>query len=289
MSDGEMGLLEIAIGKDGKERSPTVSAFHHTREFNHEEHEGHEGEEPGWLLPAQVSSSARPAQALLNRSHARASTRFMPILRFTLPNQPEALSYLLDGTHISIGRGADNTIQIPDRSVSARHAELILVRGHYRLHDLESTNLTCVDGRPVSDFHLHEPCRLRFGNAEADFSPETPEDLEGLEIGHAPTQSEIDFLRRDNLDLQNKVAALQRQLDILGQAPLLSLDTGQASVAIETHRRVLEECAALRRENSALQLDAGNFKCDIDAILRDRDALRQAWVTVRAELAGAAN
>ena len=212
----------------------------------------------------------------------------MPFLRFTLTNQPDELTFLLDGARITIGRGADNTIQIPDRSVSSHHAELILVRGHYRLHDLESTNLTCIGGRPVGDFHLHEPCRMRFGNVEVDFSPETPQELDGLHIGPAPTQSEIDFLRRDNRDLQSQVAALQRQLDILGHAPLLPLDTGQSSVPLEVHRRVIEERDALQRENSALKLDAGNFKCDIDAILRDRDALRQAWETVREELAGAA-
>ena len=211
----------------------------------------------------------------------------MPYLRLTLPNQTDEWTFLLDGARITIGRAADNTIQIPDRSVSGHHAELILVRGHYRLHDLESTNLTCVNGQAVADFHLHEPCRIRFGNVEADFSPETPENLERLRLGLAPTQSEIDFLRRDNLDLQNKIAALQRQIDILGQAPLMPLDSGQSTVSIEVHRRVLEERDALERENSALKLDAGNFKCDIDAILRDRDALRQAWVTVRADLAGA--
>ena len=211
----------------------------------------------------------------------------MPFLRISLPDQSDAESYSLDGARITIGRGPDNTIQIPDRSVSAYHAELIMVRGHYRLHDLDSTNLTCVEGRPIGDFHLHQPCRIRFGNVEAEFSPEAPTDLEATRIGLAPTQSEIDFLKRDNLDLQNKVAALQRQLDILGQAPLMPLDTEQKTVPTEVHRRVVEERDALERENSALKLDAGNFKCDIDAILRDRDALRQAWETVKADLVGA--
>lgn len=209
----------------------------------------------------------------------------MPFLRFTLPNQPEAESHVLEGARITIGRGPDNTIQISDRSVSARHAEFVMVRGHYRLHDLESTNLTWVDGCPVGDFHLHQPCLIRFGNVEAEFSPEAPLDLEVT--GFAPTQSEIDFLKRDNFDLQNKVAALQRQLDILGQAPLMPLDANQMTVSAEVHRRVVEERDALERENSGLKEDAGNFKCDIDAILRDRDALRQAWVTVKADLAGA--
>ena len=213
----------------------------------------------------------------------------MSYFRFKLHDQSEEFTCLLEGARITIGRGADNTVQIPDRSVSSRHAELILVRGHYRLHDLESTNLTFVNGQAVTDFHLHEPCRIRFGNVEADFSPDVPENLDGLRIGPAPTQSEIDFLRRDNRDFQNKIAALQRQIDILARAPLMPLDGGQSTVPIEVHRRVLEERDALERENSALKLDAGNFKCDIDAILRDRDALRQAWVTVRADLAGTAN
>ena len=188
---------------------------------------------------------------------------------------------MLDGARITIGRGPDNTIQIPDRSVSARHAELIDVRGHYRLHDLESTNLTCIDGRPVSDFHLHVPCRIRFGNVEADFSPEPSSPENSL----APTQSEIDFLKRDNLDLQKQIDTLQRRLEILTNAPLMPLDPQHATVSAEAHRRVIEERDALRREIAALKLDADNSRCDIDAILRDRDALRQAWVTAKADLA----
>ncbi len=213
----------------------------------------------------------------------------MPFLRFTLPNQPDKLTYLLDGARITIGRGADNTIQIADRSVSAHHAELILVRGHYRLHDLDSTNLTCVDGRAVSDFHLHLPCPIRFGNVDAHFSPETPPGLEEQHLALAPTQSEIDFLKRDNRDFQDQVAALQRRLEILGHAPLMPLDTEQASVPIEVHRRVIGERDALLREIGALKLDTGNFICDIDAVLRERDALRHALATAKADLAETAH
>ena len=72
----------------------------------------------------------------------------MPVLRIKLPNQGE-VTHILSGEHISIGRRPDNTIQILDRSVSGHHAELISVNGHYRLHDLQSTNLCFVDGQPV--------------------------------------------------------------------------------------------------------------------------------------------
>ncbi len=209
----------------------------------------------------------------------------MPSLRFALPNQPDEHLYVLDGTRISIGRGADNTIQIADRSVSAHHAELILIRGHYRLHDLDSTNLSCVDGCPVSDFHLHLACQVRFGNIECEFSPDATADLGTAKNAHAPTQSEIDFLKRDNLDLQKQVEHLRRQVEILGEAPLMPLDREQTTVSLAVLRRVVAERDALLRENTALKRDASNFHCDLETVLRDRDALRQAWATAKADLA----
>ena len=72
----------------------------------------------------------------------------MPTLRIKLPNHME-VTHQLSGERITIGRRPDNTIQISDRSVSGNHAELIAADGHYRLHDLGSTNMTFVDGAPV--------------------------------------------------------------------------------------------------------------------------------------------
>ena len=205
----------------------------------------------------------------------------MPFLRFILPDQPDGEIHLLEAARITIGRDRDNTIQLRENSVSKHHAELILVGGHYLLHDLESTNLSWVDGAPVTDFHLHAPCRIWFGKVEANFSPETPSD------DLAPSQSEIDFLKHDNRDLQDKVAALQRQMEILGEARLMPPAKGSSSIPAEIYRTVIEERDALIRENRVLKRDAANFKSDINALLRDRDALRQAWATAKADLAGA--
>lgn len=211
----------------------------------------------------------------------------MPFLRVIIPSQSEAVGHILEGARITIGRAPDNTIQILDRSVSAHHAELIMVKGHYRLHDLDSTNLSCVDGRPVGDFHLHIACRIQFGNVEAEFSPEVPA---GLREAHdaAPSRSEIEFLKRDNRDFQEKIASLQRQLEILGAATLQTQETGECSVPLPIHRRVVAERDALVSENASLRWDAASFARDFDALLRERDALRQALATAKADLAGAA-
>jgi hypothetical protein len=211
----------------------------------------------------------------------------MPFLCFTLPDQTRAENCILDAARITIGRAPDNLIQIRDRSVSKHHAELVLVQDHYRLHDLRSTNLSWVDGRAVADFQLHEPCRLRFGNVEADYSPDIPSDLAEILDTLPPSHSEIAFLKRDNSDLQNKIAALQRQIDMLGEARLMPSEKTKTTVPIEVHRRLCDERDQLLRVNIALKRDAANFKSNIEALLRDRNALREAIAAARADFAGA--
>lgn len=70
---------------------------------------------------------------------------------------------------ITIGRGADNTIEIADPSVSSHHAELTLVEDRYRLKDLGSTNGTRVNSELVTELFLREGDRIRFGKVEARF------------------------------------------------------------------------------------------------------------------------
>src|SRR5882724_3072411 len=95
----------------------------------------------------------------------------MATLRIKLADQGE-VTHELTADRITVGRRPDNTVQIIDRSVSAHHAELICEDGHYRLHDLGSTNLSFVDGTAVTDFHLHQECRITFGTVQCEFDPQ---------------------------------------------------------------------------------------------------------------------
>jgi CheY-like chemotaxis protein/pSer/pThr/pTyr-binding forkhead associated (FHA) protein len=206
----------------------------------------------------------------------------MPVLRIKLPDNKGEITHVLAGDRITIGRRPENTIQIIDRSVSAHHAEFISTAGHYRLHDLGSTNLTCVEGQPITDFHLHQACKVSFGSVECEFSPETPSsNTERAEV--VPTRAELEFLRRENLDLQSKILTMQKQIDILSSARLMTKDTQQLGVMPEVHRRVQQERDELRNENSNLKLDAENLRSDITSLTKERDALRLAWETAKRE------
>jgi len=206
----------------------------------------------------------------------------MPVLRIKLPDNKGEIAHVLAGDRITIGRRPDNTIQIIDRTVSGHHAELISVNGHYRLHDLGSTNLTCVDGQPITDFHLHDTCKVSFGTVECDFAPEAPPSTaEKSEI--VPTKSELEFLRRENFDLQAKISGMQKQIDILSSARLMTKDTQNLGVMPEVHRRVKQERDEFSTQNANLQLDIEHLRADLASLAKERDAMRLAWETVKRE------
>ena len=79
------------------------------------------------------------------------------------------VTYELMDEAITIGRGADNTIVVNDPSISTHHAELLLEGDTYRLKDLDSTNGTRVNGKPVTETVLRFDDRIRFGAAEARY------------------------------------------------------------------------------------------------------------------------
>ena len=69
----------------------------------------------------------------------------MPRLHVALPDGSQVTHELTDEL-ITLGRVADNALQIEDASVSSHHAELISRGGDYVVKDLGSTNGTRLNG-----------------------------------------------------------------------------------------------------------------------------------------------
>jgi pSer/pThr/pTyr-binding forkhead associated (FHA) protein len=111
---------------------------------------------------------------------------------------------------ITIGRGPDNSIVVSDPSISTHHAQLLLEGDTYRLKDLDSTNGTRVNGKPVTETVLRFDDRIRFGAAEARYESSElggskplpkPEEIKAhfAEAGTELPQSSASFLRRQEL------------------------------------------------------------------------------------------
>jgi predicted component of type VI protein secretion system len=125
-----------------------------------------------------------PAAAAPDTAHA------MPKLSVVLENS--RATHELTEERITIGRGADNMLQIDDPSVSGRHAELLLIDDRYQLKDLGSTNGTRVNSDLVTDTFLRLGDRIRFGKVEARFESDATGAAQPL-----PEADEIEALPSD--------------------------------------------------------------------------------------------
>ena len=207
----------------------------------------------------------------------------MPTLRIKFPDQSE-VTHDLTADKITVGRRPDNTIQIIDRSVSAHHAEITMADdGHYRLHDLGSTNLSFVDGSPVIDYHLRQPCRVTFGTVQCEFDPAGGSSLPRLT--NSQMEKDLAFVRGENADLTAQIMALQRQIDILSSARLVTkkADNTPFAASNDTLKAIVAERDDLRHLSAGLRLELEKVREELSATVRERDAARQACDLMQAE------
>lgn len=66
----------------------------------------------------------------------------------------------------TVGRVEDNTICIPEASVSSHHCEILLRGGEVVVHDLNSTNGTFIGGNLITESVLKAGQILRLGNLQ---------------------------------------------------------------------------------------------------------------------------
>lgn len=86
----------------------------------------------------------------------------------------ESADYLFEQECITIGRGSENDLTLPDQKISKEHAEIRRQNGQYFLVDLGSKNYTYVLGEPISTEYPHElqsGDEFRLGDFKIEFVP----------------------------------------------------------------------------------------------------------------------
>ncbi|HKX19154.1 MAG TPA: DUF3662 and FHA domain-containing protein [bacterium] len=83
--------------------------------------------------------------------------------------------FLLDRPVLTIGRRTDQDIVIDDPSVSRAHARIHVAAGEAAVEDLDSTNGTALNGRPVGRDRVpvHDGDRIQVGNALLQYRKRT--------------------------------------------------------------------------------------------------------------------
>jgi len=81
-------------------------------------------------------------------------------------------SFDLSGAEVTVGRVADNKIQIEHASVSGHHAVLKLDAMDYVIKDMDSTNGSRINGERITEQKLRRNDILRLGNIELLYDSE---------------------------------------------------------------------------------------------------------------------
>ena len=76
-----------------------------------------------------------------------------------------SVTYTSTGATCAIGSHAGNEIVIDDSSISRSHCELRVEQGHVRIHDLDSTNGTVLDGVRVIAGYVRDGSTLQLGRS----------------------------------------------------------------------------------------------------------------------------
>jgi pSer/pThr/pTyr-binding forkhead associated (FHA) protein len=84
----------------------------------------------------------------------------------------------LDRQRFTIGRRADNDLCLPYPAVSSEHAAIVTILSDSFLEDLESTNGTLVNGRPVTKCLLRDRDRIDIGQQELVYLADDAASLE---------------------------------------------------------------------------------------------------------------
>jgi signal transduction histidine kinase len=85
------------------------------------------------------------------------------------PSEPEEQSFALGGRSLTIGRGTDQDISIPHKSLSRSHARIEAVDGSYVVFDLDSKNGTLVNGVRVQSREIHHGDTVTLGDLDLLF------------------------------------------------------------------------------------------------------------------------
>lgn len=76
--------------------------------------------------------------------------------------------YELSTGTITIGRGENVSIQIPDSGVSRKHLEISITQDEILIEDLNSTNGTFINGKQINAYSVTEPVGINLGSSKLE-------------------------------------------------------------------------------------------------------------------------
>ena len=144
----------------------------------------------------------------------------MPKLQISFPDGTTTSHELIEDV-VTIGRIAENTIEIDDASVSSHHAQLNLRGNDYIFKDLGSTNGSRVNGQdvvPDEEHRLKDGDRIRVGQIEAVYESEVSSEHRALPTEVEPAAvAAASSVRPANFENASPFATKKKKADPAGK------------------------------------------------------------------------
>ena len=187
-----------------------------------------------------------------------------------VPGEKGETVFRCEAPLVSIGWKSYNAVRIQDPSISGHHAQILLVRGKYRLKDLNSTNKTLINGHAIIEAEINDGDRVQFGAVSGVFKVE-------YRIAALPTAEEADPAAKA---LASQVEEQQAKIDaLLKEKESLVFHNKQLSTQLEEAAAKAEKNTASEREKAeALKRE---LEAKIDAETARACASEQALKSVR--------
>jgi len=168
-------------------------------------------------------------------------------------DEDEPADYLFEQDRITIGRGSNNDLTLPDQKVSSEHAEIRSDGGQYLLSDRDSKNKTYVDGRRVGEsepYVLESGDVFRVGDFEIEFAPLFMPSSE--QTAFAEADEDANPFEKDTRQL---VSALEGLVETYKFAPSDQRDEDFAAAVQEHLKAELGDEEAVQRIITALGIE----------------------------------
>jgi len=110
---------------------------------------------------------------------------------FVIQGRDQGKRFELDAGVLGLGRDATNPVQLHDSEVSRRHAQIVETENGYDLVDLNSSNGSFVNERPIHQHPLASGDRVRVGRTLLIFTPN--EDNSSIDLAE-----EVDIVDRNH-------------------------------------------------------------------------------------------
>jgi pSer/pThr/pTyr-binding forkhead associated (FHA) protein len=195
---------------------------------------------------------------------------------------------ILDHGEITLGRTADNDVQMEDDTVSAHHAKIVTVFNASHVEDLGSTNGTFVNGRRVNEHTLHSGDIITAGGYQIVFYSDHG----------APKKAPEKTVMMSSARLEAMIAASDKnkgqEARPESNQPVPAQSAGDTVIAIDndaTHQQIYQESTARIAQHSKGQkrpnrpAELADIKNTLQARDSHENSKRSLYLTIAVTIA----